>query len=201
VTAETNPLTPGLLLRAYAQGYFPMADGPGGEIGWYSPDPRAVIPLEGFHVPKTLLRRVRSGHYSVSTDRAFGEVIGACAARTETWISPEIIGAYSDLYRRGIAHSVECWKGEELAGGLYGVALGAVFFGESMFSRHVDASKVALVHLVGILRAGGFTLLDIQFLTPHLGRFGAVEIPRREYLQLLTSGLQKTGNFGESGVI
>jgi leucyl/phenylalanyl-tRNA--protein transferase len=187
-----------MLIRGYEQGYFPMADGAGGEIGWYSPDPRAVIPLDAFHIPKTLLRRVRSGRYTVTTDRAFDAVIRTCAAREETWISPEIIRAYSALHRKGIAHSVECWRGEELAGGLYGVALGGVFFGESMFSRLVDASKVALVHLVGILRSGGFTLLDIQFLTPHLVRFGAVEIPRSEYLRLLESGLGKTGIFGQS---
>jgi len=188
-------------LRAYAEGYFPMADGAGGKIGWYSPDPRAIIPLESFHIPKTLARRVRAGRYSVTTDRAFGDVIGACAEREETWISREIIVAYSGLHRSGFAHSVECWKDGKLAGGLYGVALGAAFFGESMFSRSSDASKVALVHLVDILRSGGFTLLDIQFMTPHLARFGAVEIPRSEYLSLLESGLKIQGKFGDSNVI
>jgi len=198
VTAETARLTPGLLLRAYAEGYFPMADGAGGTIGWYSPDPRAIIPLENFHIPKTLARRVRAGRYRVTTDRAFGDVIGACAEREETWISREIIDAYSGLHGSGFAHSVECWKDRELAGGLYGVALGGAFFGESMFSRSADASKVALVHLVGLLRSGGFTLLDIQFMTPHLARFGAVEIPRSEYLSLLDSGLKIPGKFGDS---
>jgi len=175
-----------------------MADGAGGEIGWYSPDPRAIIPLDRFHVPKTLGRRVRNGFYSVTMDIAFDRVITSCASRKETWISPEIIGVYSALHQGGYAHSVECWRGEELAGGLYGVALGGAFFGESMFSVLVDASKVALVHLVGRLREGGFTLLDIQFLTPHLARFGAVEIPRAEYLRMLAAGLGKRAKFIES---
>jgi len=178
-----------------------MAESAGGEIGWYSPDPRAVIPLQNFHVPKTLARRVRNGHYTVTTDRAFSKVIGACAAREETWISPEIIDAYMTLHRTGFAHSVECWRGGELAGGLYGVAIGAAVFGESMFSRFVDASKVALVHLVRTLQAGGFSLLDIQFITPHLARFGAVEIQRGEYLLLLKSTLGKQCKFGDYEVI
>jgi len=198
VTVERPYLTAELVLRAYREGFFPMADGAGGEIGWYSPDPRAIIPLDRFHVPKTLGRRVRSGRYDVTADRAFGRVIGACASRKETWISPEIIGVYTELHRAGHGHSIECWSGEELAGGLYGVALGAAFFGESMFSAVVDASKVALVHLVRILREGGFTLLDSQFLTPHLARFGAVEIPRGEYLVRLRDALGKQANFEES---
>jgi leucyl/phenylalanyl-tRNA--protein transferase len=201
VTAEAGALSGDLLLRAYAEGYFPMADGPAGEIGWYSPDPRAVIPLGGFHVPKTLGRRVRSGYYTVTTDRAFDAVIRACAAREDTWISTEIIDAYTSLYNAGFGHSVECWRGGELAGGLYGVALGGAFFGESMFSRFVDASKVALVHLVRILSEGGFTLLDIQFITPHLARFGAVEVPREDYLRFLGESLQKQAVFAGSGPI
>jgi len=175
-----------------------MADGAGGEIGWYSPDPRAILPLDSLHVPKTLARRLRSGQFSVTADSAFAAVIAACARRKETWISPEIIDAYTDLHRRGFAHSVECRMGGKLAGGLYGVALGGAFFGESMFSVRTDASKVALVRLVEILREGGFTLLDIQFLTPHLAKFGAVEIPRTEYLRRLGGTLRLNGKFGES---
>jgi len=187
-------LTPDLLLRAYAEGLFPMAerrDDP--TLYWVSPERRGVIPLDGFHVPRRLARTLRSGRFSLTSDLAFPEVMRACAApapgREESWINDEILRLYTALHAGGHAHSVECWQDGELAGGLYGVSLGAAFFGESMFSRRTDASKAALVHLVGLLRRGGYVLLDTQFLTSHLARFGAVEIPRAQYLGLLQIAL------------
>jgi leucyl/phenylalanyl-tRNA--protein transferase len=183
-------LTPEILLSAYAQGLFPMAerrDDP--TLFWVSPDKRGVIPLDGFHVPKRLARAVRSNRYRVTSDQAFVKVMRACAApapgREQSWINDEILRLYTALHAGGHAHSIECWEGDELAGGLYGVSLGAAFFGESMFSANRDASKVALVTLVEMLRSGGFLLLDTQFLTPHLTQFGAYEIPREDYLARL----------------
>ena len=179
-----------LLVSAYASGWFPMAVGPG-EIRWYSPDPRGVIPLDRFHVPARLSRVLRSGRFRVEIDRNFDQVIRACAdaARHDedggTWIDSEIMESYGALHRAGLAHSVEAWQGTQLAGGVYGVALGGAFFGESMFHHVTDASKVALAALVDRLRARGHRLLDVQWVTPHLERFGAIEIPRRRYLKLL----------------
>jgi leucyl/phenylalanyl-tRNA--protein transferase len=180
-------LSPQLLLAAYAQGLFPMAerrDDP--TLYWVSPELRGVLPLTGFHVPRRLARTVRSGSFTVTSDTAFARVMQECAApragREQSWINAEILRLYGALFAAGHAHSVECWRDGELAGGLYGVQLGAAFFGESMFSKARDASKVALVHLVDGLIRGGFMLLDTQFLTSHLARFGAVEIPRDEYL-------------------
>ena len=177
-----------MLLRAYAEGLFPMAethDSP--ELYWVSPEKRGIIPLDEVHVPHRLARTVRSGHFEITTDRAFGTVMRGCAApgRGETWINDEILHLYAALHAGGHAHSVECWQSGELVGGLYGVKLGAAFFGESMFSKARDASKVALVHLVETLKQGGFMLLDTQFLTAHLATFGAREIPREDYLVLL----------------
>jgi len=173
-------------------------DGPDG-LHWYRPEPRALIPLDArFHVPDSLARIVRQARFEVRTDTAFGRVMQACGAREETWISETIISAYTALHGRGLAHSVECYDGGNvLAGGLYGVALGGVFFGESMFSDARDASKVALVHLVERLRRGGFVLLDTQFLTPHLARFGAYTVPRREYERLLAAALVVDGRWGD----
>jgi len=180
-------LSPQLLLAAYAQGLFPMSerrDDP--TLYWVSPELRGVLPLTGFHVPRRLARTVRSGSFTVTSDTAFARVMQECAApragREQSWINAEILRLYGALFAAGHAHSVECWRDGELAGGLYGVQLGAAFFGESMFSKARDASKVALVHLVEGLIRGGFMLLDTQFLTSHLARFGAVEIPRDEYL-------------------
>jgi leucyl/phenylalanyl-tRNA--protein transferase len=183
-------LDPSLLVRAYREGIFPMAL-EDGEIGWFSPDPRGVLPLDAFRVPARLARIVRQGRFEVAIDRAFADVMRACAAgRAEgTWISDEILEAYAALHRLGIAHSVETWRRGELVGGLYGVHLGGAFFGESMFHRATDASKVALVALVDRLRRRGFRLLDIQWTTPHLEQFGAVAIPRREYLRRLRQAL------------
>jgi len=193
-------LTPDVLLAAYAEGLFPMAerrDDP--DLYWISPEARGVMPLEGFHLPRRLARTVRSDHFEVRVDTAFGAVIEACAApgpgRNESWINAEIVSLYTALHERGHAHSVECWRAGKLAGGLYGVALGAAFFGESMFSRERDASKVALVHLVARLRHGGFRLLDAQFLTAHLARFGAVEIAREDYLARLSDALAYKAEF------
>lgn len=187
------PLTPELLFAAYCRGYFPMADGRG-RISWYDPDPRGVFPLEAFHVPRRLARTLRQGRFEVRMDTAFRQVMEACGApapgRERTWISEELVGAYTALHEAGLAHSVETWHGGEMVGGVYGVAIRGLFAGESMFSRRTDASKAALVHLVERLRRGGFVLFDTQFVTPHLARFGAVEIPRASYRRLLASALQ-----------
>ena len=187
-------VTPQLLLRAYAEGLFPMAERREDRaLYWISPDLRGILPLEKFHIPRRLARTVRSDRFTVTTDQAFAEVLAACAepapGREQTWINDEILRLYAGLAASGHAHSLECWLGGKLVGGLYGVALGGAFFGESMFSRERDASKVALVHLVARLKAGGFILLDTQFITSHLARFGAVEIPRPHYLERLHQAL------------
>ncbi len=181
-----------LLVSAYSSGWFPMAVEPG-EIRWYSPDPRGIIPLEGFHASRRLSRLVRQGRFAVRVDTDFPAVIRACAARQDeegTWIDEEILESYCALHERGLAHSIETWQDDELVGGLYGVALGGAFFGESMFHNATDASKVALVALVERLRERGYVLLDTQWLTDHLAQFGAVEIPRRRYLRLLDAALK-----------
>ncbi|MCA3246066.1 MAG: leucyl/phenylalanyl-tRNA--protein transferase [Azospirillum sp.] len=184
------------LLWAYANGIFPMAraaDDP--EIGWYDPDPRGVLPLEAFHVPRSLAKKTRAGRYEIRLDTAFRRTIEACAARESTWINAEIVRLYCELHEAGYAHSVEAWDAQGLAGGLYGVRLGAAFFGESMFALRPDASKTALVHLVARLIAGGFTLLDTQMATDHMLRFGAVEIPRGEYRRRLARALRGEAKF------
>jgi leucyl/phenylalanyl-tRNA--protein transferase len=162
---------------------------------WVSPEKRGIIPLDAFHVPHRLARTVRSGQFTVTADQAFADVMLACAApapgREETWINGEILRLYTALHAGGHAHSIECWQNGALVGGLYGVRLGAAFFGESMFSHERDASKVALVHLVEALRRGGFVLLDTQFITAHLTRFGAIEIPRAHYLVKLADALNR----------
>lgn len=181
---NVTKLPPSLLISAYLQGVFPM--GVDGELHWFSPDTRAVVPLDAFHVSKTLAQTIRRQPFEIRIDGAFREVVLACADRPEgTWITAEIVKAYTELNRLGFAHSVEAWHEDSLVGGLYGVSIGGAFFGESMFHRRRDASKVALAHLVERLRSRGFTLLDIQFMTAHLKRFGAVEIPRDDYLMLL----------------
>ncbi|HSW45006.1 MAG TPA: leucyl/phenylalanyl-tRNA--protein transferase [Phycisphaerae bacterium] len=183
------PLTPQVLVAAYANGIFPMDVE--GRIAWFCPDPRTIIDLDRFHVPGNIAQRYRNRHFEIRVDTCFEEVIRSCAElREETWISAEIVEAYIGLHRLGPAHSVESWRGGELAGGLYGVALGGAFFGESMFHRQTDASKVALVALVERLKARGFVMLDVQFTTPHLERFGAVEIPRDEYLKRLGAAIE-----------
>jgi leucyl/phenylalanyl-tRNA--protein transferase len=187
-------ITPELVLRAYRAGLFPMAESRDADrLYWLDPDLRGVLPIAGFHLPKRLARTVLSDRYRVTADADFAAVIAGCAApaegRGDTWINPEIVQLFGHLHAEGIAHSVECWEGDALAGGLYGVALGGAFFGESMFSRARDASKVALVHLVARLAIGGFTLLDTQFLTAHLTQFGAHEIPRAEYKARLAAAI------------
>lgn len=193
-------LTPELVLAAYARGLFPMAetrDDP--QLYWVSPELRGIIPLDSFHVPRRLARTIRSGRFAVTSDRAFADVMRACAApapgREESWINDEIIRLYTALAASGHAHSVECWRAGELVGGLYGVRLGGAFFGESMFSRTPDASKVALAALVDNLNRGAFSLLDTQFITTHLARFGAVEIPRERYLTLLERALGQAAHW------
>jgi leucyl/phenylalanyl-tRNA--protein transferase len=193
-------VTPDLVIRAYASGVFPMADSRSAQdLLWFDPPMRGIIPLEGFHVPRRLTRTVRRWTGRVTVDRAFEDVIRSCAAprpgHPETWINGEIIALYSSLHQMGVAHSIEAWRDNELVGGLYGISLGGAFFGESMFSRETDASKIALVALVARLRRGGFTLLDTQFLTSHLARFGAIEISRDAYHRLLADALGRNGNF------
>jgi leucyl/phenylalanyl-tRNA---protein transferase len=179
-------ITPDILLRAYAEGIFPMAERrEDAELFWVSPERRGILPLEAFHIPKRLARTVRSDRFQVTSDLAFVDVMKACAAprpgREQSWINAEILRLYTALHASGHAHSIESWRDGKLVGGLYGVRLGAAFFGESMFSVETDASKVALVHLVARLIDGGFQLLDTQFITAHLARFGTIEITRREY--------------------
>lgn len=184
-----------LLVSAYASGWFPMAVATG-DIRWFSPDPRGIIPLDGFHVPRRLARVVRSGVFRIEVNRRFEDVIRGCAVADRdddggTWIDEEIFDSYCALHEAGYAHSVEAWLDDRLAGGLYGVALGGAFFGESMFHEVTDASKVALVALVERLRDREFMLLDTQWTTPHLEQFGAIEIPRARYLRLLATALER----------
>jgi leucyl/phenylalanyl-tRNA--protein transferase len=194
-------ITPQLLLRAYAAGLFPMAESADStELHWFDPPRRGVLPLDGLHVPRRLARTVKAGRFRVTADDAFAAVITACAApapdRPNTWINDEIVALYTTLHRGGFAHSIECWDGDTLVGGLYGVSLGGAFFGESMFSRATDASKVALIHLVARLRAAGFILLDTQFVTDHLARFGTIEIDRAEYRRQLATALALRPDWG-----
>ena len=193
-------LTPELLLRAYATGIFPMSesqDDP--NLYWVEPEMRGILPLDQFHVPKSLKKVVRKNKFEIHCDRAFEQVLDFCAkpsaGRDVTWINQSIRDNVIKLHEMGFAHSVECWREDKLVGGLYGISLGAAFFGESMFSKETDASKVALVHLVARMRLGGFKLLDTQFTTVHLSRFGVIEIPSAKYLDLLDDALQFQGIF------
>lgn len=193
-------LTSEMLLRAYATGVFPMArNRQDAKLYWIDPDQRGVLPLESFHVPRSLMKTLRRNVFEVRCDTAFAAVIRLCAAATperpDTWINEEIIRLFVEMHELGLAHSVETWQGDQLVGGLYGLSLGGAFFGESMFSRVTDASKVALVHLVARLKRGRYGLLDTQFVTEHLQRFGAVEIPRGEYLRRLTRAIERRAVF------
>ena len=193
-------LTPEMLLRAYAVGLFPMAEHREDlTLYWIEPEKRGILPLEKFHIPRRLRRTIRSKSFEIRCNSAFGDVIRGCAApingRSESWINEEIISLYTDLHNMRRAHCVEVWRNDELVGGLYGVALGAAFFGESMFSIERDASKVTLVHLVARLKKSGFLLLDTQFVTNHLTQFGIVELSRAEYRQMLSSALDITAVF------
>ncbi len=189
-------LTPELLLHGYSIGIFPMAehrDDP--EIFWVDPTQRGVFPLDGFHISRSLARRLRREDYAITIDRDFSGVLDGCADRSETWISDEIYRHYMVLHQRGQAHSLEVWQGGALIGGVYGVVLGAAFFGESMFSRETDASKIALCYLIDRLKRTGFRLFDTQFLTPHLASLGAIEIPRSAYHRLLDQAIDRKADF------
>lgn len=194
-------LTADLILKAYAYGVFPMAKSREDQtVFWVQPKLRGVLPLGGFHVSKSLRKVLRREAFSVTIDTAFAQVLEGCAettsTRPDTWINNEIVRLFTELHHAGVAHSVEVWREDRLVGGLYGLAMGAAFFGESMFSRETNASKVALCHLVGLLRVGGFALLDTQFITDHLKRFGAIEISQTEYLTQLSSALMRSTRFG-----
>ena len=197
---EMPDLTPDMLLRAYSIGVFPMAeDRDDPELVWVDPRMRGIISMQNFHMPKRLRRTIRSGQFNVTFNRDFSGVIEGCAEATDgrprTWINDRIVDLYTSLHFKGHGHSVECWRDGDLVGGLYGISLKGVFFGESMFSRETDASKVALVHLAARLSVGGFAFIDTQFITKHLSRFGAIEVPRSEYRGLLAAALKIEATF------
>jgi leucyl/phenylalanyl-tRNA---protein transferase len=201
---EPDIIPAATLLSAYSRGIFPMAEErEDADVFWVDPERRGVFPLQTFKVPPRLARTMRASAYRMTVDTAFAQVMAACAepqaGRPKTWISPLIERSYANLHARGFAHSVEVWDGVELAGGLYGVSIGAAFFGESMFTRRRDASKMALVHLAARLKAGRFQLLDTQFVTEHLKQFGAVEISRRQYQKQLRAAVAATADFYELG--
>ena len=197
---RSPPLTPELLLRGYASGVFPMAESRGRrEVFWVNPPLRGILPLDGFRISRSLRRRILRWPHRVTVDADFRGVVEGCADRDETWISQPIFDAYLALHAAGFAHSLEVWEGDTLAGGVYGVTLGAAFFGESMFSRRTDASKVALAYLVDRLRLAGFRLFDTQFLTPHLASLGAVEITRAAYHGLLADALDRAADWAAAG--
>lgn len=201
-----RPLTSDLLLRAYASGIFPMARSRDeNRLYWIDPERRGILPLDALHIPRSLRKTLRNGPFEIRCDTAFETVMRACgeatADRPDTWINDEIVRLFVELFELGLAHSVEVWQDGELVGGLYGLALGGAFFGESMFSRRTDASKVALVHLVARLRHGGFRLLDTQFVTDHLKQFGTREIPRAEYQERLADALDERAWFNRDSVI
>lgn len=195
-------LTADLLLHAYAMGVFPMAESALAEdVFWVDPRRRGILPLDGLHLSRSLLRRLRQAPFRVTVDADFTGTLRGCADRPETWINARIFALYQQLHRQGFAHSIEVWEGPALVGGIYGVTLGAAFFGESMFSRRTDASKIALAYLVDRLRLGGFRLFDTQFVTPHLARMGAVEIPRARYRALLAEALEQSADFTAPGEV
>ncbi|MBU3741000.1 MAG: leucyl/phenylalanyl-tRNA--protein transferase [Candidatus Kapabacteria bacterium] len=182
-------IVPDMLIIGYRHGFFPMADADTHEVLWHRPDPRAIIPLDGVTISKSLRKVIQRHVFSVTIDTAFSDVIHACAQRDDTWISPEIVDAYIGLHELGIAHSIETWRNGKLVGGLYGVHIGAAFFGESMFSVESDASKVAFAHLVAILRANGFRLLDTQYINPFTASLGAIEVSDAVYQILLADAV------------
>lgn len=194
------PLSPEEVLSAYRAGWFPMAKSREGPIVWLEPDPRAILPVDAFHCPARLAQTVRAGKFRVTTDLAFERVIDGCA-RPETWISAEVRAAYVALHRSGHAHSIECWKGDRLAGGLYGVLVGGAFMAESKFHVERDASKVALVAMILHMKRIGAVLCDVQFVTPHLAQFGVVEIPRAEYRRRLALAVDSKVEWGKPGPI
>lgn len=198
----TTTLTPEILLSAYAGGIFPMAehrDDP--ELFWVDPRERGVIPIDGFHISRSLAKTIRSGRFRISYDIDFAGVVQGCADRDETWINDMLFDLYGQLNHARMARSIEVWEGEQLVGGVFGITLGGAFFGESMFSRSRDASKVALAYLVDRLKVGGFTLFDTQFITPHLASLGAQEIPRASYRSQLEIALGLDANFDRQGPV
>ncbi len=193
-------ITPDLILRAYRAGIFPMAESAeDADVFWVSPERRGIIPLDRFHISRSLRKAMRRAEYEIRVDSDFNGVVSACAStgrdREITWINATIRSVYGQLFRRRICHTVEVWHDNALVGGLYGLGIGGAFFGESMFHTRTDASKIALVHLVARLKAGGFTLLDTQFLTEHLRSFGGIEVKRETYEMLLANALDRTGDF------
>ena len=199
-------ITPELIIRAYRAGIFPMAeDATDEDLFWVSPEMRGILPLDGFHLSTSLRKAIRKSGFVVKVDTDFEAIIDGCAepddGRESTWINNTIRAVYGELFRRGVAHTVEVWDGSELVGGLYGLAIGGAFFGESMFHRRTDASKMAMAHLVERLKAGGFVLLDTQFLTPHLASLGGVEIPREQYEERLADALLVSGDWSAWGRI
>jgi len=196
----TATLTPEMLLSAYAGGVFPMAEHRGDEeLFWVDPRQRGVLPLEGFHISRSLAKVIRSGRFTVTYDNNFSGVVTGCADRDETWINDMLVTLYGQLHLAKLARSIEIWDGETLVGGVFGITLGGAFFGESMFSRRTNASKVALAYLVDRLRVGGFALFDTQFITPHLASLGGVEIPRAQYRTLLNTALTLDADFDRQG--
>ena len=196
----TDNITPELLLSAYASGVFPMAESSTSDsLHWIDPRRRGIFDLDDFHISRSLSKRIAQENYTIRTNSDFAATVAACADRDETWINAEIFALYEALHKAGFAHSLEVWDGSALVGGVYGVTLGAAFFGESMFSRRTDASKIALAWLVHRLRAGGFTLFDTQFLTPHLASLGAIEISREAYHKRLNAALDQTARFDPPG--
>ncbi|MDV7269340.1 leucyl/phenylalanyl-tRNA--protein transferase [Thioclava sp. A2] len=197
----SDRLSPELLLSGYAQGIFPMAESrEDTRLYWFEPQQRGIIPLDGLHISRSLARRLRSGEYRVTINRAFRATVEGCAAREETWINGPLFALYDQLHAAGFAHSLEVWRAGELVGGIFGVTLGGAFFGESMFSRTTDASKIALVHTVDRLRRAGFTLFDTQYLTPHLASLGGIEIPRDNYKNWLAEALQIDADFAAPAI-
>lgn len=197
----SDRLSPELLLSGYAQGIFPMAESrEDTRLYWFEPQQRGVIPLDGLHISRSLARRLRSGEFTITINRAFRATVEGCAAREETWINGPLFALYDQLHAAGFAHSLEVWRAGELVGGIFGVTLGGAFFGESMFSRTTDASKIALVHTVDRLRRAGFTLFDTQYLTPHLASLGGIEIPRDDYKNWLAEALQIDADFAAPAI-
>ena len=196
MSARTTIIEPGMLLNAYCRGIFPMGV-ERGELSWFSPDTRGVLPISDFHVPRSVRAELKANPFEIRVDTAFGEVIRACGKRRETWITNQIIASYEALFDLGYAHSVEAWREGQLVGGLYGVAIGAAYFGESMFSRETGASKAALVWLMEHLKSRDFILHDTQWTTPHLAMFGGEEIPRKHYLKQLGEAIRKPARFRE----
>lgn len=193
-------IVPEDMLQAYVAGYFPMAEtNESDSLYWLNPDPRAILPLQNIHVPGRLRQQLRRRPFRITTNQAFEQIVFGCAkvtqGRSQTWINSQLHQLYLQLHRKGFAHSVECWQDQQLAGGIFGIALHGAFFGESMFTRIRDASKIALLHLVARMRVGGFLLFDIQFTSPHLERFGATELPRTVYLDLLAQAMKHTADF------